>query len=132
MASPVVLEGVEPRVGCVPRQDEQDDDHLLQLVFRLGDLPEEIFQQWKTSSFYFTPERKLYNCQLGGVEDGEEPLMLEEPTMEGAFDKAAPELTEEEASIVKKLIRRILRYDPRERPSPAELLLDPWFQGIEV
>ncbi|KAK2012066.1 serine protein kinase [Colletotrichum eremochloae] len=117
---------------CVPWSEDRDDDHLLQLIFRLGDLPEEIFQQWKTSSFYFTPERKLYNCQLGGVEDGEKPLMLEEPTMEGAFDKAAPELTKEEATVIKKLIRRILRYDPRERPSPAELLLDPWFQGIEV
>ncbi|KAK2027779.1 serine protein kinase [Colletotrichum zoysiae] len=117
---------------CVPGSDFEDDEHLLTLIERLGDLPEEIWQEWKTSSLYFTPERRLYNCQLGGVGDGEEPLMLEQTTMEEAFDEAAPELTKEDASAVKKLIRRILRYDPRERPSAAELLLDPWFQSIEA
>ncbi|UNI23978.1 Non-specific serine/threonine protein kinase [Purpureocillium takamizusanense] len=114
--------------------DFEDDLHLLQLTASLGPLPDDLYEQWKTSSRYFTPERKLFNCELGGVAEGEEPWMMEEeqPSMEEAFDKAAPELDEEEASVVKKLIRRILQYDVSKRPSPAELLSDPWFAGIDI
>ncbi|KAK0651099.1 serine protein kinase [Cercophora newfieldiana] len=112
---------------CVPWSDFEDDDHLLTLHARLGALPDHLFGQWQTSSRYFTPERKLFNCQLGGVPKGGEPLMIEDPTMEELFDEAEPDLSEEEASMVKGLIRRILQYDPAKRPSPAEILRDPWF-----
>ncbi|KAK4084991.1 hypothetical protein Purlil1_10026 [Purpureocillium lilacinum] len=117
---------------CVPWSESEDDDHLLSLNSRLGALPDELYKHWKTSSLYFTPERKLFNCELGGVAEGEEPLMLEQPSMEEVFDQAVPELDEEEASVVKKLIRQILQYDPSKRPSPAELLSDPWFAAIDV
>ncbi|KAK1585778.1 ABC-2 type transporter-domain-containing protein [Colletotrichum navitas] len=49
--------------------------------------------------------KKFYNCQLGGVGDGEELLLSEQTTMQEAFDEAAPELTEENTCTVKKLIR---------------------------
>ena len=117
---------------CVPGPDFEDDDHLLSLTARLGALPDELFKHWKTSSLYFTPERKLFNCQLGGVSEGEEPLMVEQTTMEELFDQADPDIDEEEASTVKALIRRVLQYNPKKRPSPAELLLDPWFCEIDV
>ncbi|RAL13843.1 serine protein kinase [Aspergillus homomorphus CBS 101889] len=109
---------------CVPGDEDEDDDHLLSLTARLGTLPDELFKHWKTSSLYFTPERKLFNCQLGGVAPGEEPLMLEEPSMEEAFDQAEPELDEDEARKVKALIRWILQYHPAKRPSPAQILSD--------
>ncbi|KAK5655244.1 hypothetical protein OQA88_5811 [Cercophora sp. LCS_1] len=112
---------------CVPGDEFEDDDHLLMLTARLGPLPDELFQQWKTSSLYFTPERQLYNCELGGVPEGQEPLMIEQTSMERLFDKAGPDVDEEEASRVKALIRRILQYDPAKRPSTAEILCDPWF-----
>lgn len=47
--------------------------------------------------------------------------------MEDLFDQASPDIGEEEAGEVKRLIRRILQYGPSKRPSPAEILLDPWF-----
>lgn len=72
------------------------------------------------------------NCRLGGVAEGEEPLMLEQTSMEELFDQAGLDLNEEEARQVKALIRQILQYDPAKRPSPAEILLDPWFCEIEV
>jgi serine/threonine protein kinase len=81
---------------------------------------------------YFTSERKLFNCQLGGVAEGGEPLMVEQMPMEELFDLAGPDLDEHEARKVKALIRRILQYDPEKRPSPAEILLDPWFCEIEI
>ncbi|CAI7654500.1 unnamed protein product [Penicillium bialowiezense] len=117
---------------CVPYSGMEDDDHLLSLHARLGALPEGLFKHWTTSSLYFTPERKLFNCQLGGVGPGEEPLMIEQTSMEDCFDQAGPDLDEEEANKVKALIRWILQYDPAKRPSPAEVLLDPWFCEIDV
>ncbi|KAI5860175.1 putative serine protein kinase [Durotheca rogersii] len=117
---------------CVPGSKYEDDNHLLSLIARLGPLPDELFNSWKTSSLYFTPEKKLFNCRLGGVADGREPLMEEQTSMEEWFDEAGPDLDEEEARNVKALIRRILQYDPAERPSPAELLTDPWFYEIEA
>lgn len=117
---------------CVPWSDWEDDDHILALIALLGPLPEELFKNWKTSSLYFTPERKLFNCQLGGVDPGKEPLMLEQTTMEDWFDQAGPDLGEEEANKVKTLIRWILQYDPAKRPSPAEILSDRWFCAIDA
>jgi len=117
---------------CIPGSESEDDDHLLSLTARLGALPDELFRQCKTSSLYFTPERKLFNCQLGGVAEGAEPLMVEQTSMEELFDQAGPDLDEEEARDVKALIRRILQYDPAKRPSAAEILSDPWFCEIEV
>jgi serine/threonine protein kinase len=116
---------------CVPGSDFEDDVHLLSLTARLSSLPDALFKQWKTSSLYFTPERKLFNCQLGGVPDGGEPLMVEQTSMEELFDQAGPDLAVEEAHAVKTLIRRILQFDPANRPSPSEILSDPWFCEIK-
>ncbi|KAF2963603.1 hypothetical protein GQX73_g9961 [Xylaria multiplex] len=116
---------------CVPwskSQVEVDDDHLLQLTARLGPLPDELYRQWKTSSLYFTPQRELYNCEVGGVKEGAEPLVLEQYSVEEYFDQAKPDVDDEEATEIKFLIRRILQYDPTKRPSSAEILQDPWFR----
>ncbi|KAI9150682.1 putative Serine protein kinase [Paramyrothecium foliicola] len=115
---------------CIPDLEGRDDDHLLALIATLGPLPDDLFKLWANSSLYFTPERKLFNCQIGGVSSGEEPLLVEQLTMEELFDQAAPEISEEEAKEIKQLIRRILTYDPMERPTAAEILSDPWFQKI--
>ena len=58
--------------------------------------------------------------------------MVEQTSMEESFDQAGPDLDEEETRKVKALIRRILQYDPTKRPSPAEILSDPWFCEINV
>jgi serine/threonine protein kinase len=76
--------------------------------------------------------------------------MLEETTMEESFDRAGPDLDEEKLEKnkgmfqwqqwvprashhkMKALIRWILQYDPAKRPSPAEILSDPWFCKIDV
>lgn len=117
---------------CIPCSEMEDDDHLLSLTAQLGALPDELFRHWTTSSLYFTPERKLFNCQLGGVAPGEEPLIVEQTSMEECFDRAGPDLDEEEANKVKALIRWILQYDPGKRPSPTKILSDPWFCEIDV
>ncbi|KAL4887801.1 kinase-like domain-containing protein [Aspergillus ambiguus] len=117
---------------CIPGSEYENDDYLLSLTARLGALPDELFRHWETSSLYFTPDRQLFNCQLGGVAPGEEPLMVEQTSMEALFDMAEPDLDEEEAQKVKTLIRWILQYDPMKRPSPAKILSEPWFCEIDV
>ncbi|KAG9232735.1 putative serine protein kinase [Amylocarpus encephaloides] len=112
---------------CIPGPEFEDDDHLLSLTARLGALPDELIKHWKTSSLYFTPEKRLFNCQLGGVAKGGEPLMVEQSSMEELFDQAGPDLDKKEAHQVKALIRRILQYDPKKRPSAKEILSDLWF-----
>ncbi|RBQ64610.1 hypothetical protein FVER14953_13129 [Fusarium verticillioides] len=115
---------------CIPAYNdrtEEDDNHILELQAKLGPLPDELYSRWETSSQYYTKDRKLYNCQLGGISEGEEPLMLEQTSMEEAFDLTAPDLTYDEAEKVKRLIRRILQYDPSKRPAIKDILRDPWF-----
>ncbi|CAG8225276.1 unnamed protein product [Penicillium salamii] len=114
------------------KKQDQDDMYLLSITEQLGPLPDELFKHWKNSSLYFTPERKLFNCPLGGGPPGKELLMLEQSSMEEHFNQLAPDISDEEATKVKALIRWILQYDPAKRPSPAEMLADPWFCEIDV
>ncbi|TQV91843.1 serine protein kinase [Cordyceps javanica] len=120
---------------CVPgypHSEWEDDDHILALTSQLGPLPDELFKFWDRSSQYFTSERKLFNCYLGGPRNGKDPLMLPQKSMEKLFDAAQPELDEEEGREIKKLIRWTLQYDPAKRPTPSEILDDPWFRAIKI
>ncbi|KAF4439326.1 hypothetical protein F53441_12605 [Fusarium austroafricanum] len=115
-----------------PFRDEfnPDDEHLFEVIDSLGPLPDELYSHWKTASLYYTKDRKLYNRRLGGVKEGRKPVMLEPSemlTMEEAFDKESPEMTNKEAEEIKSLIRWILQYNPDERPSADEILCHPWF-----
>ncbi|KIL85191.1 cmgc srpk protein kinase [Fusarium avenaceum] len=110
-----------------PDEDNLDDEHLLEITDRLGQLPDELYSHWKTSSRYYTEDGTKYNCMIGGVPEGREPLMLEQSSMEQAFDKESPVMTKEEADEIKKLIRWILQYDPAKRPSAKDILCHPWF-----
>ncbi|KFY41762.1 hypothetical protein V495_04802 [Pseudogymnoascus sp. VKM F-4514 (FW-929)] len=113
-------------------KSEEIDEHMIALTSALGPLPDELYNHWTSSSLYFTPERELFNCEIGGVNEGEEPLLLEEQSVEELFDQATPDISNEESDAVKALIRRILQYDPAKRPSAEEILLDPWFTRDEV
>lgn len=75
-----------------------DDEHLLEITDRLGPLPDRLYSHWKTSSRYYTKDRTKYNCMIGGVPEGREPLMLAQSLMEPVFDKEGPEMTKEEAT----------------------------------
>lgn len=57
--------------------------------------------------------------------------MLPQQSLEELFDETAPEISPEENYMVKEIMRRILKYNPEERPSAADILQDPWFQAIE-
>ncbi|KAH3978977.1 hypothetical protein HBH70_097650 [Parastagonospora nodorum] len=106
-------------------QDETDDDHLLQLNDILCPLPESMIKLWPRFSKWYTTDRK----RLQPYGD-EEPYIYDSIEILFAKNKS-PEIGEEEAAIVVSLMRRILEYDPEQRPTAEELLKNPWFSSEE-
>jgi serine/threonine protein kinase len=57
-----------------------------------------------------------------------EPMIINNP-LETLFDKhKLDDIDSEEARVIPGLIRKILRYEPSERPTAAELLQHEWFK----
>ncbi|KAH7310502.1 serine protein kinase [Stachybotrys elegans] len=108
----------------------KEDQLLLNCISALGTLPDNLFKQWKTSSLYYTPDGKHFNTTPGGVKEGEEPFEPYYWPLEERFRSTQPKVGIREAARVKGLIRRTLQYNPSDRPTAAELLLDPWFKEI--
>ncbi|KAM3501707.1 hypothetical protein MY11210_009303 [Beauveria gryllotalpidicola] len=77
----------------------------------------------------FQPGNMLFSLQDLDLVPEDKLRQEEDTSMEELFDQAKPDIDEEEGRQVKKLIRWILQYDPAKRPSPTEILLDPWFRG---
>jgi serine/threonine protein kinase len=99
--------------------EEQDDTYLLMLSHSLGPLPESLYALWNRSSRYYTSERVLLNNDLyAGTW-----------SLEERFDHGKPaDVSDDDAKMVKALLRRILQYDPAKRPTASEILQDPWFE----
>ena len=108
--------------------DRRDDGHLLQMNDILGPLPGGPFATWSTSSLYFTRERVQFNSFTGPIAEGGDPLSARLPPLETIFDRSKPtDLSEPEGATITALIRRILQYDPAERPTASQILQDEWF-----
>ena len=108
--------------------EDEIDDHILMLSDTLGPLPENLYALWPRSSKYYTSERVQFNTLL--YEDPEETDLLSNKmkSLEDFFDENKPaDLSDEESTMVKTLLRRILQYEPANRPTPAQILQDPWF-----
>jgi non-specific serine/threonine protein kinase len=115
------------------QMEECNDDHLLQLTDVLGDLPEEYFSRWAHSNKYFGPNRQRIDPDPNTpiTEDEgcfDDPEARSEP-LETFFHNEKPsDIDEAESSTIISLLRRILQYDPKKRPSAADILQDPWFK----
>jgi serine/threonine protein kinase len=111
-------------------QEQNDDDHLLQMVATLGHPPPEIFAEWPRRDRYFDENSRLIRSDVSSpdVADGES---FQGPSLEEASKEPTPKgMTAEEVTQVLSLLRRILKYEPSGRPSTSDLLSDPWFQSI--
>lgn len=112
-------------------QEENDDDHLLQMIDTLGQPPPEIFAKWPRSAKYFDKDLKLIRSDVSSsdVTEGE---AFRGPSLEEAFEESRPEGMEaEECAHVLGLLRSLLQYQPDLRPSTSELLNDEWFRSID-
>ncbi|KAL2810860.1 kinase-like domain-containing protein, partial [Aspergillus cavernicola] len=109
-----------------------DDDDLMETyftVFReiLGPLPDHLLA--------CLPRPELYSNEKGytgplppGINADDYPPL---PTLEESFDKTKPDdLDEEEAGVVKSVLRWTLQYEQEDRPSASDLLKHPWFAAM--
>ncbi|OJJ42296.1 hypothetical protein ASPZODRAFT_137379 [Penicilliopsis zonata CBS 506.65] len=109
--------------------EETDDDHLIQFNDILGPLPSHLLAQYPRAHIYCNDKGEVTRRYIEELEDDESdsdypPL----PCLEEQFDKAKPpEMGDEEAQVIKVLLRQMLNYDAAKRPSSGELLRHPWF-----
>jgi serine/threonine protein kinase len=111
--------------------EDETDDHLLMLSDTLGPLPESLYTLWTRSSRYYTSERVQYNTLLYDDPEETDLLLNKMKPLEEFFDECKPDdLSDEESNMIKALMRRILQYDPAKRPTPSQILQDPWFEDL--
>ncbi|KAL8860885.1 MAG: hypothetical protein Q9178_002640 [Gyalolechia marmorata] len=105
--------------------DDCNDDHLLQMTDVLGPLPEHLFSRWSRSSKYFNDNGELFNSMIDGP-----PKIILFGSLEDQFRKyKSNEIAEEEEGLVLDLLRCVLRYEPKERPSAEDILKHAWFRS---
>lgn len=113
--------------------DEADDEHLVELNDVLGDLPPKMVALWPRAHLWFGPNKERLNpnvpLSLAASTGAVEPSSWISEPLEAQFRKNKPDdIGSEESVIITTLIRRILRYNPSERPTADELLQEEWFK----
>ena len=104
--------------------DDCDDDHFLQMTDYLGPLPQHMISQWSRSSKYFRDNGELFNTMISGPPGINRFGPVEELFKQNKSD----EISEEKEHLVLDLLRSVLRYEPKERPSAEDILKHPWFE----
>lgn len=104
--------------------DSCDDDHLLQMTDFLGPLPKFLTSRWSRSSKYFR-DGELFNSMISGP-----PGIIRFGPVENLFkQRKSSEIAEKEECLVLDLLRYVLRYEPKERPSAEDILKHTWFRS---
>jgi serine/threonine protein kinase len=100
----------------------------------LGPLPDFLAARWARAGLYFDEQgRKIRHYVGSEAPTGNDGVEVALPAssfvpLEEFFDRERnPDLTPEDAAVVKGLLRRILAYDEKQRPTAAELLKHSWF-----
>jgi hypothetical protein len=95
----------------------------------LGPLPDHLYALWTRSSRYYTNRGVQFNTLLYEPSDGTDLLANKMKPLEEFFDEhRAVGVSDEEARTVKATLRWILQYDPAKRPTPSQILQNPWFR----
>lgn len=109
--------------------NDTDDDHVLQMADMLGPVPPSFLARYPRSHIYFNKSgdvTKHYIGELTEEHDANDPFDL--PPMETFLDQEkGSDLSSQDASMIKELLRAILQFDAVKRPSAEELLAHPWF-----
>ncbi|KAI9755268.1 MAG: hypothetical protein M1815_005130 [Lichina confinis] len=112
-------------------EHEADDDHLLQLSEILGPLPSFLLSRWARSNIYFNANGENIKNYIGVLPEGysENDDRFTFLNLEDSFGEGKPaHIRPEEQKEIIALLRYILQYDQKLRPSAAELLRHPWFE----
>jgi len=116
---------------------DDDDEVIMQMVPLLGKLPEPWWSSWKARERWYKVDRTpLVNPRTG------KPYMLMD-TLEELLSGSSPSGDEpkgkkneaggfivqiEESKVLGSLLRSILKYDPKGRPSVEAVLEHSWFK----
>ncbi|KAL1962324.1 hypothetical protein VTN77DRAFT_9815 [Rasamsonia byssochlamydoides] len=121
-------------VGSSGEDDAEtaDDDLFLQLYDVIGPSPASMLAQWPRSRIYCNVNGERIKNYVGNLPEDDyfdpDEMIQPLPPLEEYFDQVKPaDCSDEDADVVKALLRRILQYDPTKRPSTSELLQHPWF-----
>ena len=131
-------------------EESADDDHLLQMNDILDPLPDTwLKEKWSRANKHFGSNRERLGPNAGkdlgtpkdridfdvtGEDSARERVECEDgpwidPPLEKRFEEEKPgDIDTVEAGVITSLIRGILRYEPSQRPSAAEILRHPWFE----
>jgi hypothetical protein len=112
-------------------QEENDDDHLLQIIDTLGKPPKEIIEISCTPRPLRKEDLELIRSDVSSSDVAEgEPFRG--PSLEEAFEESRPDgMGASECAHMLNLLRSLLQYQLYMRPSAAELLDDEWFHSID-
>ncbi|KAI1289092.1 serine/threonine-protein kinase SRPK3 [Xylaria venustula] len=122
-----------------------NDDHLIQLSYVIGPLPQHIRNAWPRYTSYFGPSGERLNTTPFDLDNSEQARALKAslpplpprdysppeslPSLEELFFKyKAKDIGNEEARVLVSLLRDILQIEPSKRPSAAQLLERRWFR----
>ncbi|KAL6720699.1 hypothetical protein ACLMJK_002624 [Lecanora helva] len=109
--------------------EDDDDDHYIQLMEILGPLPSFIREEWSRASTYCGPGGEIVKHFIGEPVENMEIHVT--PPLETYFDRLRPAaMNDEEADLVKDLLRSILVYNAEARPQTSKILQHPWFVNI--
>ncbi|GJJ15337.1 hypothetical protein Clacol_009613 [Clathrus columnatus] len=109
------------------KEDEKEDDHLVQLNDVIGQLPDNIMEAWPRAKEWYDPVTRQPLHTYEEDDDGE-MVPCTYDSLEVLFAQNKPlDVDEAESAVICSLIRQILVYSQEERPSAEELLKHPWF-----
>ncbi|KAI9755270.1 MAG: hypothetical protein M1815_005132 [Lichina confinis] len=114
---------------------ETIDEFFLVLSDTLGPLPSFLRSGWPNASLYYDNEGKMIKNYIGDPPSppvfDPKTNMVEGFSLEGWFDESKPaDVGPEERKEIIALLRHILQYDEKLRPSAEELLQHPWISGL--
>lgn len=120
---------VEKDKLAIGMNDDTNDDHVLQMAYRLGPLPSSFLANFPRSHFYFDDKGNITKDHVGHLteEDGINYVPVKSP-IETLLDQTkGADMDSRNTIMVKELLRLILRFYPVERPTAEMLLAHPWF-----
>jgi len=104
------------------------------MVRLLGKLPDRWWKAWDARHLYFTEDGTALVDTETGIAFGK-PYTVEERLAEGVHFKAGADgrkidivVPQDESAILADLLKKMLRYDPKERISVDSVLEHPWFK----
>ena len=103
-------------------RQETEDTNIVNIIERIGPLPPDLQSHWANRHKYIDEAGELLNP------DPVDPQETVNGDLHHVIQLARPlDMSDREAVMFESIIKEMLSYDPKQRPSTTELLKHPWF-----